>query len=125
MKTDIGRLHKHALRFNSDEAEIHSFVSLALWLINSSDADRQVNRLKDQGKLISSLTADLAQQKNDATSAKLRHGKWQDRLRDNVTTLREERRGWQRDTARVRSELAEALILVERQKVEIADLKHE
>ena len=28
--SDVGRLHKHALRFNSDEAEIHSFVRLVL-----------------------------------------------------------------------------------------------
>ncbi|ORY23032.1 hypothetical protein BCR39DRAFT_562083, partial [Naematelia encephala] len=87
----IGRLHTLSQRFNSDEAEIHSFV----------------NRIKEQDKIIDGLTADLSQQRLEATQAQQKHLKWQEQLREKLASFREERRTSLDSLAQLRSDLGE------------------
>jgi hypothetical protein len=49
-----------------------------------------VNRLKDQNKTIDNLTAELAQQRADATQAQSKHVKWQEQLREKLATYIED-----------------------------------
>jgi chromosome segregation ATPase len=71
------------------------------------------------------LTADLSQQRMQASQAKHKHQNWQNQLHDKVATLREDKKDWQSDGARVRSELSEAQANVQRQKDELAIVKNE
>ena len=84
-----------------------------------------MNRLKEQGKTIDKLNAELAQQRSEASQAQQKHTNWQNQLRERVAILREEKKEWQSDAARVRIELNEAQGLVQRQKDELALVKNE
>jgi chromosome segregation ATPase len=81
--------------------------------------------LKDQTRNIASLTADLAQQRNEAFQAQQRHSKQHDHLYDKLAAFREEKRSWQTESARLRSELNEAQATAQRQKDELAAVKNE
>lgn len=106
---DIGRLHRNTLRFNSDEAEIHTFV----------------NKLKEQTHTIKTLTLELSQQRDHASAAQQKHVKWQEQLRDKVSGFREERRKWTTDATSMRTELAETQATVQKQREELATVKNE
>jgi len=97
------------MRFNIDEAEIHTFV----------------NRIKEQAKTISTLTAELSQQRSEASQAQQKHVKWQKELRDKVSGFREERRNWQTEATSLRTDLQESQALVRRQGEELAGVKNE
>jgi len=85
----------------------------------------QVNRLKEQSKTIEILTAELAQQRTDATQAQTKHVKWQEQLREKLATYREERKTWQAEATRIRGELGEAQLALQKQKEDIATIKNE
>lgn len=108
-RSDIGRLHRNSLRFNIDEAEVHTFV----------------NRIKEQAKTISTLTAELTQQRSEASQAQQKHVKWQKELRDKVSGFREERRNWQTEATSLRTDLQETQALVTQQREELAGVKNE
>lgn len=84
-----------------------------------------MSRLKDQNKTIDTLTAELAQQRADATQAQNKHVKWQEQLREKLATYREERKTWQNDAARLRGELGEVKTAFEKQKEDLAGVKNE
>jgi multidrug resistance efflux pump len=84
-----------------------------------------VNRLKDQNKTIDNLTAELAQQRADATQAQSKHVKWQEQLREKLATYREERKTWQTESVRIRAELSESQVALQKQKEDIALVKNE
>ncbi len=84
-----------------------------------------MNRLKEQSKTIASLTADLSQRRTDALQAQTKHTNWQQQLRERVAALREEKKEWQTDTARIRGELTEAQATIQRQQDELAIVKNE
>ncbi|KAL7424081.1 hypothetical protein Q5752_001666 [Cryptotrichosporon argae] len=105
----IGRLHRNSLRFNSDEAEIHTFA----------------NRLKEQQKTISTLNAELSRQRADASQAQQKHTKWQRELREKNDRFKEDRKQWQANAEEVRGELAAARATVQRQMDELAVVKNE
>jgi len=88
-------------------------------------AHSKVNRLKEQGKTIDKLNAELTQQRAEAAQAQQKHTNWQNQLRERLSVLREEKKEWQSDTARLRPELNEAQALVQRQKMELASVKNE
>ncbi|RXK39505.1 hypothetical protein M231_03174 [Tremella mesenterica] len=105
----IGRLHKSNLRFTSDEVEVHNFV----------------NHIKEQDKTISTLTEELSHQKMEASMAHQKHTKWQERLRDQVAALRDEKRGWQTQVSQLSSALADVRVVAQKQKEELAVIKNE
>lgn len=105
---DIGRLHKNSLRFNTDEAEIHTFL----------------NKIKELTKTITTMTAELSQQRTEATQAQQKHVKWQEQLRDKVSGFREERRAWQTEATKIRSELSEANAMAKRLRDELAEARN-
>lgn len=84
-----------------------------------------MNRLKDQNKTIDNLTAELAQQRADATQAQSKHVKWQEQLREKLATYREERKTWQTESVRIRAELSESQVALQKQKEDIALVKNE
>lgn len=84
-----------------------------------------MNRLKEQGKTIETLTADLAQQRADASQAQQKHVKWQEQLREKLAANREERKTWQNEASRIRGELQEAKLALQRQQDEITVVKNE
>ncbi|KAL1406893.1 hypothetical protein Q8F55_006305 [Vanrija albida] len=104
----IGRLHKNSLRFNTDEAEIHTFL----------------NKIKELTKTIATMTAELSQQRSEATQAQQKHVKWQEQLRDKVSSFREERRAWQTEATKIRSELSEANAMAKRLRDELAEVRN-
>lgn len=106
---DIGRLHRNSLRFNSDEAEIHTFV----------------NRVKEQTKTIADLTAELSHQRAESSQAQAKHVKWQEQLRDKVSSFREERRQWQTEGTALKTDIAELKSTVQKQRDELAAVKNE
>jgi multidrug resistance efflux pump len=97
------------MRFNIDEAELHTFV----------------NRIKEQSKTIQTLTADLSQQRTDASQAQQKHVKWQKELRDKVSGFREERRNWQAEATGLRADLQEVQAFASQQGEELAGVKNE
>ena len=84
-----------------------------------------MNRLKDQNKTIEGLTKELAQQRADATQAQNKHVKWQEQLREKLATYREERKTWQNEAARIKGDLSEAVMALQKQKDDIATIKNE
>ena len=85
----------------------------------------QVNRQKEQGKVISTLTAELAQHRAEASQAQQKHVKWQEQLREKLAGYREERKVWQNEAARIRGELAETRLALQRQEDELSTIKNE
>lgn len=88
-------------------------------------ADQQVNGLKDQEKTIAKLHSELTQQRYESTQAQQKHLKWQEQLREKIALFREEKRNWQSEAARIRSELSAAQATVQQQKDELAVVKNE
>ena len=84
-----------------------------------------MNRLKEQNKTIAGLTADLAQQRIEASQAQIKYTNWQQQLREKVAAFKEEKKDWQSDAARIRAELNEVTALVQRQKDELAIVRNE
>ncbi len=81
--------------------------------------------MKDQSKTIEGLTKELAQQRADATQAQNKHVKWQEQLRDKLANYREERKTWQNEAARIKGELSEVTMALQKQKEEMATVRNE
>lgn len=90
-----------------------------------SQTDWQLNRLKEQSRIIDKISAELSQQRSDASQAQQKHLKWQEQLRDKLSSYREERKAWQSESAKVRGDLAEVKAIVSRQRDELAVVKNE
>lgn len=84
-----------------------------------------MNRIKEQTKTISTLTAQMSQHRADASQAQQKHVKWQEQLRDKVSGFREERRNWQTEASQLRSDLSEAQATIQRMRDELALVKNE
>lgn len=122
---DIGRLHKHTMRFSVDEAEVHSFVSDHETPATPANRRLQANRMKEQKSHIEAVTNELSQHRRDATQAQQKHSKWQEQLREKLGNSREDKRNWQSEAATIRTSLNNLETTVMRQKAELAQVKNE
>jgi hypothetical protein len=109
------------MRFSVDEAEVHSFVRLPL----PPSTDLQANRIKEERSARDALQNELAQHRRDAVQAQQKHSKWQESLREKLTTFRDEKLSWQNEAASIRTDRSNLETTVLRQKAELAQVKNE
>lgn len=81
--------------------------------------------MKEQKAVIESLTAELAQQRREASQAQQKHNKWQEQLREKLAGFREEKRLWQSEASVIRTDLSDAQAFTQRQKEELTRVKNE
>ncbi|EJT50732.1 hypothetical protein A1Q1_08138 [Trichosporon asahii var. asahii CBS 2479] len=82
-------------------------------------------RLRKQFVYLTRPRSTLSHQRAESSQAQAKHVKWQEQLRDKVSSFREERRQWQTEGTALKSDIAELKSTVQKQRDELAQVKNE